>query len=103
MVATLMYFDSIDRPIAMITAVTVPRNNGGGSGSGGMSDTSVVSNGLFVTVGPMSGMANPPNWANRLLGGPLTRSIDRLIGSWVFQSDRVFRTAINVVSSVIWM
>ena len=63
----------------------------------------MVNDGLFVTVGPMNGIANPPNWANRLLGGPLTRSIDRLIGSWVFQSDNVFRTAINVVSAVSWM
>ena len=62
MVATLMYVDSICRPIAMITAVTVPRSTGGRSGSGGTNDTSVVSNGLFVTVGPMNGIANPPNW-----------------------------------------
>src|SRR6476661_2524212 len=103
MVATLMYVDSIDRPIAMITAVRVPRSSGGVLGSGGTSDTSAVSIGFFVTVGPMNGMANPPSWANRLLGGPLTRSIDKLIGSWVFQSELVFRTAINVVSSVIRM
>ena len=87
----------------MITAVTVPRSSGGGSGSGGISDTSVVNNGLLVTSGPMNGIANPPNWLNRLLGGPLTRSIDRLIGSCLFQSDNVFRTAIKVVSLVSWM
>ena len=48
-------------------------------------------------------MANPPIWLNRLLGGPLTRSIDRLIGSCVFQSDNVFRAAIKVVSVGSWM
>ena len=48
----------------------------------------------------MNGIAKPPSWLNKLFGGPLIRSIDRLIGSCVFQSDKVFRTAINVVSSV---
>ena len=46
-----MYLDSICRPSAMITAVTAPRSSGGGSGSGGISDTSVVNIGLFVTSG----------------------------------------------------
>ena len=62
----------------MITDVTAPRSSGGGSGSGGMIDTSCVKAGLSVTAGPINGMAKPPNWANRLLGGPLIRSIDRL-------------------------
>ena len=87
----------------MITAVTAPRSSGGSTGSGGISDTSVVNNGLLVTSGPMNGTANPPNWLNRLSGGPLTRSIDSSIGSCSFQSDNVFRTAIKVVSGVIWM
>ena len=66
----------------MITAVTVPRSSGGMYGSGGMSDTSVVSSGLFVTVGPMNGMANPPNWAEQAVGRPadaLDRQAHRIL------------------------
>ena len=68
-----------------------------GAGSGGMIDTSCVSNGLEETNCPRTGMANPPIWLNRLSGGPLTRRIDRLIGSSVFQSANVFRVVIKVV------
>ena len=39
----------------------------------------------------MNGNANPPSWLNRLLRGPPTRVIYRLIGSCVSQSDNVFR------------
>ena len=49
------------------------------------------------TSGPMPGIANPPTWLNKLSGGPLTRRIDRLIGSSVFQSDNVFRVVIRLV------
>ena len=66
--------------MSMITDVTAPRSSGGGSGSGGMIDTSCVRVGLSDTAGPMSGMAKMPNWASRLSGGPLVRSIDNVIG-----------------------
>ena len=68
-------------PSAITAAVTTPRSSGGGSASGGINDTSVVSNGLFTTNGPITGRAKPPSWLNRLFGGPLMRWIDRLMGS----------------------
>lgn len=45
----------------------------------------------------MPGIANPPIWLNRLSGGPLTRRIDRLIGSSEVQSAKVFRVVMSVV------
>ena len=89
--------------MTMMTDVTAPRNSGGRpSGSGGMIDTSCVRVGLSDTAGPMSGIAKMPSWANRLFGGPLMRSIDRLIGCSLFQSANVSRAAIRVESDVSW-
>ncbi len=62
-----------------------------------MIETSDVSSGLPETSGPMTGIAKPPTWLNKLFGGPLTRRIDRLIGSSVFQFANVFRVVIRLV------
>lgn len=60
-VATLMYFDSMPSPSAMITAVNAPRRIRGGSFIGGINDTNAVSSGLLVTIGPSPGIAKPPS------------------------------------------
>ncbi len=80
----------------MIVAASTDRRRRG-AGIGGMTDTSVVRTGLDDTSGPMPGIANPPIWLNRLSGGPLTRWIDRLIGSSEVQSANVFRVVMSVV------
>ena len=78
--------------------MNVPRTIGGTYGSGGTNDTSVVNNGLSVTRPPRK--VNPPSWLNKLLGGPLTRSIDKVIGSSTFQSAKVSRAAMIVEPDV---
>ena len=70
------------------------------AGSGGMMDTRCVNTGLSVITGPMTGIAKMPSWAAKLFGGPLMRSIDRLIGCSAFQSAKVSRAAISVESEV---
>ena len=85
----------------MITDVTAPRSSGGGSGSGGMIDTSCVRVGLSDTAGPMRGIANMPNWASKLFGGPVTGDRSQgTIGCPLFQSANVSRAAIKVESEV---
>ena len=85
----------------MMTDVTVPLTTGGRPpGSGGMIDTSCVRVALSDTAGPMSGIAKMPSWASRLFGGPLMRSIVKLIGCSLFQSANVSRAAIRVESDV---
>ena len=68
-----------------------------------MIDTSCVKAGLSVTAGPINGIAKPPNCANKLSGGPLFRTIDRLDGCSSFQFPNVSRAAIKVESDVSWM
>ena len=68
-----MYLASWLLPRTIISsAVSVPRTIGASAiASGGISDASEASSGLSLTNEPSS--TNPPSWANRLLGGPLTR------------------------------
>ena len=79
-VATDMYrFSPLIPSSSMMMAVSIVCT-GRAVGNGGIRETSEVSSGSPAISGPRPGIANPPIWANRLGGGPLTRRTDSVIG-----------------------